>query len=414
MTSKLRKRPSTQNRKFYSAVIVIITIITICFLSQTSSSLKAKGNDYKDEQLASLVLKQDTQDTKSAIDKLTEGMMRTEQKISKISTSVEDMQSQVLTLSSHMVELQQIWQQKQQHGSLKVIEETPVEEQISRLIKTPKGEGWEIVNFDNEDSDSTNPHNFSCDMQSFKSTGYKICVHPFDDIISNVIRRNGSWQDCAVLSKTWNRIVKDTTKDPVYVEIGANIGSCIMEMLFTTNAPIIAFEPNPKNLYPMKETLRALPKSYQDRVAIFPIALGSTATKSTVYSASNNMGNSHVGKPVKDHDVGFQEFRDEDTFDIYVERLDNILNTGFNIPLMKLDAQGFECEILSGMSHEFAASLQHVHFEKADRFLKEHGCDNLLSKFRDLGFTIYQDNTVVGPEKDNQPLPYDLDARHAE
>jgi hypothetical protein len=90
---------------------------------------------------------------------------------------------------------------------------------------------------------------------------------------------------CDVLPKLWNDAAArrrhsssdhdddDNISNYVYVEIGANIGSCIMEMLLATNAQIIAFEPHPMNVYNIKKTVSQLDKSYQDRLLLFPIGL---------------------------------------------------------------------------------------------------------------------------------------------
>ena len=65
-----------------------------------------------------------------------------------------------------------------------------------------------------------------------------------------------------------------------------------MEMLISTDANIIAFEPNPSNLYAMLSSIKALPQSYQSRVAVVPVALGGTKHINTIYAAENNKGNS--------------------------------------------------------------------------------------------------------------------------
>jgi hypothetical protein len=65
-----------------------------------------------------------------------------------------------------------------------------------------------------------------------------------------------------------------------------------MEMLLSTNANIIAFEPHPMHVFNIKKTVSLLDKSYQDRLLLFPIGLGSESAASTIYSASGNLGNS--------------------------------------------------------------------------------------------------------------------------
>mmetsp|Transcript_99 Transcript_99/g.130 ORF Transcript_99/g.130 Transcript_99/m.130 type:complete len:408 (+) Transcript_99:271-1494(+) len=348
-------------------------------------------------------------DMEDALVKMVGGLEKdfvdTKTTLSTLEKNMENVQSQLLNLTSLVKDVVLNSKIDSERNNNKLHQD------LQSVVKNIEGDGWKIADFEKDDS---NPHDFDCEMVDFKvsngsKTGYQICVHPFQDIISDVIRRNGNWGDCHILSQFWKEESKD--KGDVYVDIGANIGSCIMEMLFSTDANIVAFEPNPKNLYPLKNTLRKLPKHYQDRVALFPVALGSTKSSSTIFSASNNMGNSHVGKAVADLDLGHQVFHDKDTFEIRVERLDSILNTGTKITLMKLDAQGFECEVLDGMGSDLAATVQHVHFEKADRFLKEHGCYDLVTRFRNLGFSIYNGHMLIPPEKDKYNNEYNLDAR---
>jgi len=82
----------------------------------------------------------------------------------------------------------------------------------------------------------------------------------------------------------------DDDQSVVYVEIGANIGSCVMEMLLSTNASIVAFEPHPRNLYNLKKTVSLLDETYQNRLALFPVGPGNASMTSTIYSGSDNLG----------------------------------------------------------------------------------------------------------------------------
>ena len=110
---------------------------------------------------------------------------------------------------------------------------------------------------------------------------------------------------CQILPILWQQ--QTTPTDGIYFEIGANIGSCVMEMLLSTDdAKIVAFEPHPRNQFVLKSTIKRLPQELQRRVAFFPIGLGDVSTTSTIFAAKGNMGNSVVGKIIKDS--GGQEF----------------------------------------------------------------------------------------------------------
>ena len=55
---------------------------------------------------------------------------------------------------------------------------------------------------------------------------------------------------------------------------------------------------------------------------------------------------------------------------------------------MKLDAQGFECQILDGMSSETAANIHVIKFEQDSEKLKQQGCMDLLPRLRSYGFAV--------------------------
>lgn len=261
-------------------------------------------------------------------------------------------------------------------------ETTPIIKNFpENAIQRNAGTGWEMMNLHESKSGED-----ICDFVPFKSTtgnSAKMCVHTISDIVSNSIRKYKRWGDCDPLPARWNAS-KTGAKNEVYVEIGANIGSCVMEMLMSTDANIVAFEPTPRNYQVLSRSIYLLGPEYQQRVALFPIALGSESVKSQVFSAEGNMGNSVVGKPIKD----FGNQTVNEPVDIYIERIDSILSHNISVPLMKLDAQGFECQILDGMSNETAANIHQIKFEVARHWLKEHDCMDLLPRLRNFGFAI--------------------------
>jgi len=279
---------------------------------------------------------------------------------------------------------------------------------ISSILKRSRGDGWEIkpwkdtTSTTSEDTvDSDGGEQPKVRWANFTSVVSGItrpmAIHEHFDFISRSINKQHHWEDCDVLPTLWNEQKKKSTKPGgVYVEIGANIGSCLMEMLLSTDAPIVAFEPHPKNLLCIRETISRLEPELRRRVVVVPVALGDEHGSSTIYSAKNNMGNSVVGQVVKDYDA--QEFDKESEHTIPVERLDSILKSDMvdtDITLMKLDAQGYECRILEGMGPGIAKSVQQVKFEYAQKWLEAQNCNDYLPRLRDFGFNIYRGSNLV-------------------
>mmetsp|Transcript_21575 Transcript_21575/g.31934 ORF Transcript_21575/g.31934 Transcript_21575/m.31934 type:complete len:362 (+) Transcript_21575:108-1193(+) len=260
----------------------------------------------------------------------------------------------------------------------------------SSLMRT-SGEGWEIVDW----TDDIKGSNFTCHWANFTSTSgesIEFCTHPFRDIVSGSIRRSGQWGDCNILPQLW----KDATKlqNSIYLEIGANIGACLFEMLLSTDAKIIAFEPHPMNQFNLRSTMSRLNPEYQNRVVLVPVGLGEAQAKSVIHSAYNNLGNSNIGVFVEDY--GNQAAPDVFKFDVAVERLDTILDPAhIHIPLVKMDAQGFECKIMEGMGSEIADTIKEVKFEYAHKWLMAQNCTDLLERFRAFDFDLYRKGNLI-------------------
>jgi len=60
---------------------------------------------------------------------------------------------------------------------------------------------------------------------------------------------------------------------------------------------------------------------------------------------------------------------------------------------MKLDAQGFECQILDGMSPD--TNINKIKFELAEKWLQQQGCTDFLPRLRNLGFAITEEKGGV-------------------
>jgi FkbM family methyltransferase len=273
--------------------------------------------------------------------------------------------------------------------SIPVLSVTPMEEHVGvrNAIRKTSGDGWEmwnrkaVMNFD-----------WTCRWGTFRATNGAVapmCLHPDPDRVSNIILTNGRWGECDRLTYIWVDSGDAVNEQSVYVEIGGNIGSCVMQMLLATKAPIIVFEPDPRNQFCLTNTLMALSQELRDRVSLFPIALGSEKGSSSINAAQGNMGNSVVGTQIKDDPS--QQFHKP--IPIRIERLDTILNTnnlGWNVPLLKIDAQGFECRIMDGMGavHDH---IRAIGTEIAQSWLAGQGCSDAgyLDRLRAAGYDVF-------------------------
>jgi FkbM family methyltransferase len=252
-------------------------------------------------------------------------------------------------------------------------------------------------------------------------TSVPMCVHKSPDVLSDTIRKKGTWDECSRLVEMWNyesrKENKATTLPKVFVDIGANIGSCVLQMLLETDAVVLAFEPNPRNLFPLTSTLLLLEPKLRNRVYVFPIGIGEMTGSASV---TNDLRSNAGASMLKQDGSGNGGAGDS----IAVEPLDSILSGDTYIPVAKIDVQGFECKVLRGMkgflkpssslpppsNYGGGGGISSVFTEVEKRYLMASGCKpkEIFDHLKKYGnYAIYEDDgtsPISGLSKIMQPL----------
>jgi FkbM family methyltransferase len=242
----------------------------------------------------------------------------------------------------------------------------------------------------------------SLDKNETSSSYSRMCRYPVetDEYVSGKLMTIGRFEDCDNLPSLWREATEKysfarqhtlkSNKTMIYLDVGGNIGSCVMEMLHSTDdaVNIVVFEPHPHNLAQLTRTIHGLAPHFRNRVVVFPIGVGDvTDGNFTMHMASNNRGNSVIGPtPIKD--APSQEFLRPTS--IFVERLNDIFNADeVVIPLMKMDIQGFECKAWDGMS-SILPVVDIIKTEAERKFLIGQGCrpQELRKRISIAGFTF--------------------------
>ena len=233
-----------------------------------------------------------------------------------------------------------------------------------------------------------------------------ICAHPDFDYVSDAIARKGSWSDCDMLPALWLELPMHERSRGNFLDLGANIGSCSIEMLLSTNASIVSIEANPENFQRMQKTVLNLSNEFKERIKIYNVAASNVIENVQIFGAVANMGNSVVGRAVQDD--ANQVFHK--SLSIQTQKLDDILGN-VHFLAMKMDVQGYECRALEGMN-KIISNMRTIKFEVANRWLLAQGCSDitLFEKLKSFGFDIYHGNGIL-----HKPIArdvYDLVARN--
>ena len=207
-----------------------------------------------------------------------------------------------------------------------------------------------------------------------------VCLHDRDGI-SEMIRAEGRWTDCAVLVQLWRQqrsVQAHNGTAGIFLELGANIGACTLEVLLLTNAVCIIFEPSPSNLFYLTRSLQLAAQQHPElhierRVAVFPFAVGEASRSTNIFTATGNGGNAVVDVKVTDWGKHHQMF---ETHEIAVRTIDHLFPLGLDVHLLKMDIQGYECNAIGGMQRFFRRSrVQQLHTEVSAKHLRAHGCN---------------------------------------
>ena len=218
------------------------------------------------------------------------------------------------------------------------------------------------------------------------------------DYVSDYIVHHGRWRDCGSHVRLWQRLdgldIKELKQlkqlraaeigDPegILIEVGANIGACTVELLLRTRAKILAFEPSPVNNFYLTRSLRALAQAHPEvahRVVVFPVGLGEARIHQPMFVPIQNLGNSMMlsasqrGQP----DAATVLQQGAVPIDVHVFPLSTLFPQGLGgVRALKLDVQGFECNVLRGAWPLFAPgrspSLQLIATEVASKHLHLH------------------------------------------
>jgi len=228
-----------------------------------------------------------------------------------------------------------------------------------------------------------------------------VCLHGGEDLLTAEVRAGGFWRECADLPAMLERTPSSTPEvPPLFVDIGANVGACSVHMLLTTAAYVVAFEPGGDNLFYVTSSLQALRAAQMPgaagRMSLIPSALGSASAHQLLHQAIGNAGHAVIGQ----RPTGYAPKGHVAPQPIQVQRLDDVLwplesreiTLPPSIALMKIDVEGFECEVLRGMRSLLGArAVQAIKIEVFETLLRLQGCSalELRKLLAEAGFEAY-------------------------
>lgn len=223
-----------------------------------------------------------------------------------------------------------------------------------------------------------------------KGKAPKMCLREYNDAVSDYFKAQGLWHSCLDVAAAWRNLpdgsrfgkfadrlscggkcqAENGTAPGIYVDVGANIGTCVMQMLARMDvAQVVAFEPSPANLFYLTSSASARIKEgdtrARDNLILYPKALGSERSIHKLFEQPGNAGNTGVDVTVMGKEM--------EGVSVETITLDEVFMSGAEPPyihLMKVDAQGYEVKILQGAPRLLASgAINALHIEIAPWWL---------------------------------------------
>ena len=108
----------------------------------------------------------------------------------------------------------------------------------------------------------------SCRWLSYRGK-IQVCAHPGHGAISDTIACDGRWGDSDSLPALWLELSKDERSRGKFLDLGANIGSCSIEILLATDAHVVSVEAIPEIFLRLKKTVSNLSDEFKERIKVF-------------------------------------------------------------------------------------------------------------------------------------------------
>lgn len=205
--------------------------------------------------------------------------------------------------------------------------------------------------------------------------GSRIQVRP-DEVIGAKIMKLGLF-DLAVCEM----IARLAVADDFLVDVGANSGqmTSLMAVCAGPGGKVLAFEPHPDNCELLKRNVDAWSGQLRNApIELSACALGSSAGEADLNEPAGFAENSGLATLAGSSNGGRSH-------KVQVRRLDDVLEDGTRVAVMKLDVEGFELQVLHGAEQLLhSGNIRNVVFEDHD------GYPSQVSEFlENIGFHLF-------------------------
>jgi len=201
------------------------------------------------------------------------------------------------------------------------------------------------------------------------------------------------------------KLINSKFSKPIVVfDIGAHYGETIRLFLNKLKIQkIYSFEPSPYNFQVLKKNIS---KYQPNKVEIFNFGLGEKISKKyinqTVESSSSTINKINKDSKYLKRKLKILNIKNKDTFyhklPIEVSTLDTFIEKKKiqNIDLLKIDTEGYEFNVLKGLSN-YSHKIKLIYFEHHydDMIIKDYKFGDINKLLKDRGFSMIKKSKML-------------------
>ena len=201
------------------------------------------------------------------------------------------------------------------------------------------------------------------------------------------------------------KLINSKFSKPIVVfDIGAHYGETIKLFLNKLKIQkIYSFEPSPYNFQVLKKNIS---KYQPNKVEIFNFGLGEKISKKyinqTVETSSSTINKINKDSKYLKRKLKILNIKDKDTFyhklPIEVSTLDTFIEKKNiqNIDLLKIDTEGYEFNVLKGLSN-YSNKIKLIYFEHHydDMIIKDYKFGDINKLLKDRGFSMIKKSKML-------------------
>ena len=241
---------------------------------------------------------------------------------------------------------------------------------------------------------------------------YKLCLRQ-KQLLDREVAMKGRWKDCDVL-RDLMPAEKANTRQTLFVDVGANIGSCSM-MMASLGHRVISFEPTPPTFIALSAALAANAPNPSWDVRLVNAGVSNASGAANIVTQPGNAGGAlttgvrgssdNSSRKSGLHESAYRpEYRrfaitdDWQSYRIWLTTLDEAVHE--HVDLMKMDCQGHELRALLGARKLLSGpGVQVIKFEFYPPGIRQVGDDPmaLLRFFDEAGYDLYHGNKILPP-----------------